>query len=112
MALALKGLFDKRKVALARARFHAWWEGEDFDEAAAMAAIETAANDDVKPEHDSAEDELFDALPFDMPPRLAALAVLWGEGRVRPGDDASEKLEPARLGIAPDGVLAVLGPGL
>ena len=39
MALALKGLFDKRKVALARARFHAWWEGEAFDEAAAQAAI-------------------------------------------------------------------------
>src|SRR4249920_3582749 len=101
MALALKGLFDKRKVALARARFHAWWEGETFDEAAAQAAIEAAANDDSKVETGSTEDELFDALPFDMPARLTALAAIWGEGRVRPGDDASEKLEPTRLGIAP-----------
>ena len=112
MALALKGLFDKRKVALARARFHAWWEGETFDEAAAQAATEAAANDDSKVETGSTEDELFDALPFDMPARLSALAAIWGEGRVRPGDDASEKLEPACVGIAPEGVLAVLGPGL
>lgn len=112
MALAVKGLFDKRKVALARARFHAWWEGEAFDEAAAQAAIEAAANDAPKADVNSTEDELFDALPFDMPARLTALAAIWGEGRVRPGDDASEKFEPARLGIAPEGVLAVLGPGL
>lgn len=112
MASALKALFDKRKMALARARFHAWWEGEPFDEAAALAAIEAAANDDAKPEAGGADEELFDAPPFDMPPRLTALAALWGEGRVRPGDDASDGLEPARLGIAPDGVLAVLGPGL
>ena len=111
MALALKGLFDKRKVALARARFHAWWEGEEFDEAAAQAAIEATANDQAS-ETGAAEDELFDAPVFDMPPRLVALGALWGEGRVRPGDETSEKLEPSRLGIAPEGVLAVLGPGL
>src|SRR6185312_13322237 len=111
MALALKGLFDKRKVALARARFHAWWEGEEFDEAAAQHAIEATANDGAS-ETGAAEDELFDAPAFDMPPRLVALGALWGEGRVRPGDETSEKLEPSRLGIAPEGVLAVLGPGL
>jgi hypothetical protein len=111
MALALKGLFDKRNLALTRARFHAWWEGEEFDEAAALAAVEAAANDEAK-STEGAEDALFDLPPFDMPPRLTALAALWGEGRVRPGDEASEKLEPARLGIAPEGVLAVLGPGL
>src|SRR5215475_5182745 len=102
MALALKGLFDKRKVALARARFHAWWEGEDFDEAAAQAAIEAAANDDEPKATSSADEELFDAPPFDMPPRLMALAALWGEGRVRPGDEAYEKQEPSRVGIAPE----------
>ena len=112
MAVALKALFDKRRVALARARFHAWWEGEAFDEAAALAAIEAGANDDAKPETGGADDELFEAEPFDMPARLGALAALWGEGRVRPGDDASEKREPARRAIAPHGVLAVLGPGL
>ena len=46
------------------------------------------------------------------PARLVALAKLWGEDRVRPGDDTLDALEPARIGIAPDGVLAVLGPGL
>ena len=112
MALALKGLFDKRKVALARARFHAWWEGEEFDEAAAQAAVDATANDDDPKKTGSAEEELFDAPAFDMPPRLTALAALWGEGRVRPGDADWEKLEPSRIGIAPEGVLAVLGPGL
>lgn len=111
MALALKGLFDKRKVALARARFHAWWEGEAFDEAAAQAAIDVTANDDAK-EPGDADEELFDAAPFDMPARLTALGALWGDGRVRPGDAVSEALEPSRVGIAPEGVLAVLGVGL
>ncbi len=111
MALALKGLFDKRKVALARARFHAWWEGEAFDEAAAQAAIDVTANDDVKDPSDP-DEELFDAAPFDMPARLTALGALWGDGRVRPGDAVSEALEPSRVGIAPEGVLAVLGAGL
>lgn len=111
MALALKSMFDKRKVALARARFSAWWEGETFDEAAVQAAIDAAANDKPEPQG-STDDELFDALPFDMPPRLTALAAIWGEGRVRPGDEANEKLEPGRLGIAPEGVLAMLSPGL
>lgn len=107
---ARKGLFDKRKIALARARFHAWWEGEDFNEEAALAAIEAAAN--VEPPAVAGPDELFDALPFDMPPRLTALMALWGDGRVRPGASASEKAELALLGIAPEGALAVLGPGL
>lgn len=111
MALAFKGLFDKRKVALARARFHAWWEGDEFNEAAAQAAIEATANDEAEATG-GAEEELFDAPVFDMPPRLAALAALWGEGRVRPGDSAGERLEPGRVGVAPEGVLAVLGPGL
>jgi hypothetical protein len=112
MAIALKGLFDKRKVALARARFHARWEGEEFDEAAAQAAIEAAANDADPKQTGGADDELFDAQPFDMPPRLAALATLWGEGRVRPGAAPDEELYTSRLGLAPEGVLAVLGPGL
>jgi cyclopropane fatty-acyl-phospholipid synthase-like methyltransferase len=107
---ALNALFDKRRLALTRARLRAWWEGEEFDEAAAMAAIEaTLANREEAP---SADDELFDELEFDLSPRLAALGLLWGEGRVRPGDSTADGLEPARIGLAPDGVLAVLGPGL
>jgi hypothetical protein len=44
--------------------------------------------------------------------RLQALAILWGDDRVRPGDATADKLEPARIGLAAEGVLAVLGPGL
>ncbi len=109
MALAVKTLFDKKKLALTRARFRAWWEGEEFNEDAALAALErdlaeTAAND--------AEAELFDEPEYELAPRLSALATLWGEGRVRPGDATAEALEPARIGIAADGALAMLGAGL
>jgi hypothetical protein len=110
MAVALKVLFNKRQLTLARAKLRAWWEGEAYDEAAALAAFEAkllAAN-----ENGDADDALFDELPFDWPSRLMALAVLWGQDRVRPGDEADEALEPARLELPPGGVLALLGPGL
>jgi len=108
MALPLKALFDKRQMALTRARLRAWWEGDEFDPAAAEAEIEArlvAANDDVA-------DELFDEPEIELPPRLAALSRLWGEGRLRPSDDTADALEPARLGLAPEGALAMLSPGL
>lgn len=109
MAVALKALFDKRRMALTRARLRAWWEGEDFDPEAAAAALEAEAANDATGNPD---DELFEELPFETPPRLAALSTLWGENRLRPGDETAEALEPARMGLAPEGVLAVLGPGL
>jgi cyclopropane fatty-acyl-phospholipid synthase-like methyltransferase len=110
---ALNALFDKKKLALTRAKLRAWWDGEAFNEEAALAAYEAslvaaAANENSG----DADDQLFDAPQYDMPPRLSALALLWGEGRVRPGDSTADKLEPARIGLAPEGVLAVLGPGL
>ena len=110
MALpVLKALLDKRERALAGARFRAWWDGADFDEEAALKAIE--ANLANAP-GDDADDALFDPPEFDMPARLAALTTIWGENRLRPGDDTADALEPARLGIADDGLLALLGPGL
>jgi hypothetical protein len=108
---ALNALFDKRRLALTRAKLRAWWDGAAYDEAAALAAYEaqlTTANENSG----NADDELFDEPEFDLPPRLQALALLWGEGRVRPGDSTADKLEPARIGLGPEGVLAVLGPGL
>lgn len=105
MALALNGLFNKRARALTRAKLRAWWEGEAYDEASALAAL--AANDTG-----DADEHLFDPPPFEMPPRLAALGVLWGAGRVRPGDAAGEASEVARIGAVPEGRVAVLGPGL
>jgi len=109
-ALPLKALFDRRKMALAQAKFRAWWEGEAFDEAAAIAAFEASANDHKPIE--GADDHLFDEPPYELPPRLSALAALWGEGRVRPGQSAAEAGAVARLAIPADGVLAVLSPGL
>ncbi|MGE0044167.1 MAG: hypothetical protein AB7T08_00260 [Hyphomonadaceae bacterium] len=98
---------------MARARFRAWWEGEEFDEAAAAAAFEQAANDvEPEPTPPEGEPDIFAEEPLELPPRLAALAKLWGEGRVAPGDETAEALEPARLGLEANGVLAVLGPGL
>jgi SAM-dependent methyltransferase len=107
MAAALNALFDKRRLSLTRARLRAWWEGEAFDEAAAAAALE--AESIATGEADA---ELFDEPPFDFPPRLVALTRLWGENRLRPGDDTADALEPARVGVEAEGVLAVLSPGL
>lgn len=109
MAPALKVLFDKRRLKLTQARLRAWWDGAEFDQDAATAAVD--AEIAAAPEA-ARESDLFDEPPFDYPARLVALAKLWGENRVRPGDDTLDALEPARIGIAPDGVLAVLGPGL
>jgi hypothetical protein len=117
MALALKipldpkKFVDPKKLALARAKFHAWWEGEAFNEEAALAAVEAklaaqAANDALK---DAAEEDLFE---FEWPSRLKALTVLWGQGRLRPGDAAQEAELITRLSIPADGVLAFLSPGL
>ncbi|MDX2274483.1 MAG: hypothetical protein NW206_03460 [Hyphomonadaceae bacterium] len=108
-AAVLKSLFDKRERALAGAKFRAWWQGVDFDEEAALRAIEA---DLANPPGEDADDALFDPPPFDMPARLQALVTIWGEGRLRPGDATAEVLEPARMGIASDGVLAFLGAGL
>ncbi|MBY0564678.1 MAG: hypothetical protein K2P58_10870 [Hyphomonadaceae bacterium] len=110
MAVALKTLLDKRKLALMRARFAAWWEGEAFDETAAAAEIEAqlvAANDRTE----GADDALFDAPPFELPPRLAALSLLWGDDHVRPILE-TDAFDPAATGLTPDGVLALLGPGV
>ncbi|MGH6951938.1 MAG: hypothetical protein ACREH4_13810 [Vitreimonas sp.] len=108
MAAAINALFDKRRIALARARLSAWWEGEIFDEDAARTEIHArlAAADD------SADDAaLFEPLPYRAPPRLAALAALWGEQRIRPADFSADAFDPAQIELAGGGDLAVLGPG-
>ncbi len=113
---AVNGLFNKKKLALTRAKFSAWWNGAAYNEEAALADYEAklaaTANENAEAEAADVEDELFDELPFDMPPRLSGLALIWGEGRVRPGDATAEAMEPARIGVEADGVLAVWGPGL
>lgn len=107
LKLALPSL-DKRAVALAKARFSAWWEGAEFDEAAAAAAIDAAANDaggDV-------DAELFAAAAEPEDPRLDALQRIWGAGRVGPGEDAAEAALAARLNLTATATLGLFGPGL
>ncbi|MGE0828793.1 MAG: hypothetical protein AB7O04_05505 [Hyphomonadaceae bacterium] len=106
---ALAILFDKRQRAVARAKFRAWWDGVEFDEAALDAEAEAAPE---APANDAQADDLFEAAPEDLPSRLAALARLWGDGRLMPGDEAAEALLLAQIGAAEDGVIAVLGAGM
>ncbi|MBL8557641.1 MAG: hypothetical protein JNM47_02895 [Hyphomonadaceae bacterium] len=99
---------DKRGVAMARARFAAWWDGADFDPAAAEAAFlaQAAANDSGEEGAPAAPE----APPVDL--RLEALQRLWGEGRLMPGDAAVEATFPTRLELSTTAQLAVFGPGL
>jgi hypothetical protein len=106
---ALKALFDRKQLALTRARLRAWWEGEELDEAAFLTQLESDVANDAEAPIEGADDALFD---YDLPPRLAALGVMWGEGRIRPGNAAADVEALGAVGISADGVLAVLGPGL
>lgn len=107
LKLALPKL-DKRSTALARARFRAWWDGAAFDEAAALAAIEAAANDQGG---EGVEADLFAAdEPTD--PRLEALQRIWGKGRIAPGDAVAEASAPTALALSATATLGVFGPGL
>jgi SAM-dependent methyltransferase len=110
MAFALKSLVDKKSLAMTRARFHAWWQGGEFDAEAAAAALQQAEN--ANEAAADVEAALFDEPKYQWPPRLAAVSRLWGSHRLRPGDDAADRLEPARLGLDPTARLAVLGAGL
>ncbi|MBN8608808.1 MAG: hypothetical protein J0L81_17965 [Caulobacterales bacterium] len=106
---ALKALFDKKQLALTRARLRAWWDGEELDEAGVLAQLEAEAANDAEAPIEGADDALFD---YDLPPRLAALGVMWGEGRIRPGDASADILGLGQIAVPADGVLAVLGAGL
>ncbi len=111
MASPLAALFDKRQTALARARFKAWWEGADFDEEAARRAIAQAEREQADPAPPDLDEALFDGPDIPISPRLAALALVWGEGRIAPGDPSAEALIPAQLGLDASHRLMVVGPG-
>jgi hypothetical protein len=108
MKLSLKTLIDPEKAALAKARFHAWWEGETFDPVAFAAARQGA--DETASPATLAEEAEPEAPPAE--PRLTALQILWGEHRLMPGEAADDRLQPARLGLPATGTMAILGPGL
>jgi len=104
MTALLKSLTDKQALALAKARFAAWWSGKDFDADAVKAANDGAHEEGL-------ERDLFGAPVGPAPARIVALGLIWGEHRLRPGADSADGLEPARIGAPDDGVVAVLGPG-
>lgn len=110
MAVAVK--FDKRSLALTKARFRAWWEGAEFDAEAAEAALaaEEAAPKPAAP--GDPDSDLFEPEAIPLAARLEALTRLWGPGRIAPGDATAEALIPARLGVSPEGRVCVLGAGL
>src|SRR5687767_3076261 len=101
---ALNALFDKRKLALTRAKLRAWWEGDEFNQEAAAAEIEAKLAQEAQPANDVGADTEAELFEYELPARLQALAALWGEDRVRPGDATADKLEPARIGLSADGV--------
>lgn len=116
-ASPLAVLFDKRARALSTARFKAWWDGKTFDqeafEAQIAAAAAEAANDAAKtgaaPGAPASEADLFEPEPD---PRITALELVWGEGRLTPGDDTMEELAAARVATPDEGLFGVSGAGL
>jgi len=106
MAAALK-IFDKRTLALAKARLAAWWEGDEFDPDAALVGLQMSQ---VANEH-GADDILFDPVQHPPSPRVVALSKIWGEGRIRPGSDENDAAIPAMIDALPSGRIAILGPG-
>lgn len=103
---------DSRGVALAQARFRAWWEGADFDPAAAGAAVDARLAAAAANDAGAAEAELFTLQPPPVDLRLEALQRIWGEGRISPGDPSVEATFPTRLELSTTATLAVFGPGL
>jgi hypothetical protein len=109
-ALALPRLADKRAMALAQARFKAWWDGKDFN-AEAFAADLPPEDAPALGERASDEDLFEPALTPDEI-RLGALQRIWGKGRIMPGENGAEALHVARLGAPATGTIGLFGPGL
>lgn len=95
---ALAPLIDRGKLAEAGLRLKAWWDGVDPDPEAIAAARALAEPEWTQPgvEH----------------PRLAALQLLWGDGRLMPGDAEMDRARLAALQMEPNAPLLVIGPGL
>jgi hypothetical protein len=104
--LPLPALPTKRDLAIVKAKFDAWWLGEEFD----ATKIPERPSDGPPA---GADDMLFDREdPARHNPRFLALQRFWGEGRVTPGDSAAEALLPVRLAVQASGALGLIGPGL
>lgn len=96
---ALARLIDPGALAEAGLRLKAWWDGVDPDPEAIAAARAKAEPDWAK--RNGAEH-----------PRLTALQLLWGDGRLAPGGVERERAALTALSLQDAGALLVLGPGL
>jgi len=107
----LKSALSDPKLALAWARFVAWWEGEPFDEAAAAraaAARRQASEGAAERRHD----ETWRAPLQDLAAHARVAQWLWGEGHLAPfPDDLQIEFAKALL-LNAEKSLAVIGPGL
>ncbi len=113
MRAGLGVILDKQARALAGAKFRAWWDGVAFDaEAFEAARAPTPAPEPETPEQAEAAtiEVLFDAPNRERDPRIAALELLWGEGRVAPGEAEVETAAIESLGVSTIGALAILSP--
>jgi hypothetical protein len=80
------------ETALALRRFNAWWEGYAFDAAAEKADIESRAKRALPPD-------------LEIPP------LIWGVGRVEPGDPSWSMRHARALGLGPKSRVTVFGAG-
>ncbi len=112
----LAKLVDAEKAALLRAKFSAWWEGEDFDADAFHAARatmhrEARENRALAGKANTADTgDLFEAPLEPDTPRIVALSHIWGKGRSFPGAD-DEDDDPFRALPETGGAMALIGPG-
>lgn len=104
MPAGLPALLDPRAIKRLRTRFAAWWDG------AAPPTDEPVS-----------EADLFDAteappalprLQAPLDPRLEALGLVWGQGRVFLGDSETDHALYAALEIDPQDTLGVFGSGM
>ncbi len=99
---------DRQRISdlhLLKRRFAAWWEGEPFDLDSVRAEMDTHAPMETAPMPMQVERVLS--------PRLSALELVWGPGRLFPGDELDESMLAAEiLAAGTEGPLLLLGPGL
>lgn len=79
-----------------KARFNAWWNGQDFDSKAYKADIEAEKN---KAAEESALKPLEGGKKVSKaPPRISGLEAIWGRGRYMPGDGQMDQALTDGLG--------------
>ena len=98
----------RARLAPMLGRFHAWWEGEDWDPEAYPAPAEAAADE---PAAAGLTVESSQSTPW-SPARRQVVEGLWGAGFSAPGDDAQVLALVAPLGLDATRGAIEIGAGL